>query len=209
MRVCAELLSYSCFVLFWHRDRYVVDKTDLKHLFMGVREDVEKLSLASYFCEIATELAPHEEDADEYLRLLLNCIAMLDQDKRPLEFLEPLFTLRLLTMGGYMPNLVACGDCGCFEAERFLFLPRSAQLLCGKCAGASPPAESYLPISKGVLAAMRHILFSDFQKLFGFTLPPAAQKQLAEVSRAYLTQQTDKRFETLDFYLNMKGQMNG
>ena len=44
----AELLSYSCFVLFSNRERYSVDKADLDTVFMGVRGDVEKLSLASY-----------------------------------------------------------------------------------------------------------------------------------------------------------------
>ena len=40
LRVPAELLSYSCFVLFSNRERYSVDKADLDTVFMGVRGDV-------------------------------------------------------------------------------------------------------------------------------------------------------------------------
>ena len=69
LRVPAELLSYSCFVLFSNRERYSVDKADLDTVFMGVRGDVEKLSLASYFCELTAQAAPREENADGYLRL--------------------------------------------------------------------------------------------------------------------------------------------
>ncbi|MFR9190654.1 MAG: hypothetical protein ACLVL7_10850 [Anaerotruncus massiliensis (ex Togo et al. 2019)] len=39
-------------------ERYSVDKADLDTVFMGVRGDVEKLSLASYFCELTAQAAP-------------------------------------------------------------------------------------------------------------------------------------------------------
>ena len=68
LRAATELLSCSCFVLFSNRDRYSVDKADLVRLFMGVRSDVEKLALASYFCELTMQTAPREEPAEEYLR---------------------------------------------------------------------------------------------------------------------------------------------
>lgn len=133
LRVPAELLSYSCFVLFSNRERYSVDKADLDTVFMGVRGDVEKLSLASYFCELTAQVAPREENADGYLRLLLNTLYLLDTGKRACGFLKPVYELRLLTMAGFMPNLVACAGCGCYEAEEMFFLPQSAQLACGEC----------------------------------------------------------------------------
>lgn len=121
LRVPTELLSYSCFVLFSNKERYSVDRADLEGVFMGVRGDVCKLSLASYLCELTAETAPRGESAGEYLRLLLNSLYMLDRDKRACAFIKPLYELRLLTMAGYMPNLVACRGCGCFESELIYF----------------------------------------------------------------------------------------
>ena len=129
LRVPAELLSYSCFVLFSNRERYSVDKADLDTVFMGVRGDVEKLSLASYFCELTAQAAPREENADGYLRLLLNTLYLLDTGKRACGFLKPVYELRLLTMAGFMPNLVACAGCGCYEAEEMFFLYSEAEKL--------------------------------------------------------------------------------
>ena len=68
LRVPTELLSYSCFVLFSNKERYSVDRADLEGVFMGVRGDVCKLSLASYLCELTAETAPRGESAGEYLR---------------------------------------------------------------------------------------------------------------------------------------------
>ena len=84
LRVPGELLSYSCFVLFENKGKYSVDKADLNSLFMGVRGDVEKLSLASYFCQLTAELAPHEEPALDYLRLLLNSLYLLEPGEEEL-----------------------------------------------------------------------------------------------------------------------------
>ena len=100
LRVPTELLSYSCFVLFSNKERYSVDRADLEGVFMGVRGDVCKLSLASYLCELTAETAPRGESAGEYLRLLLNSLYMLDRDKRACAFIKPLYELRLLTMAG-------------------------------------------------------------------------------------------------------------
>jgi DNA repair protein RecO (recombination protein O) len=206
LRACAELLSYSCFVLFENRQKYTVDKADLNRMFMGVRGDVEKLSLASYFCQLTAEVAPHEENAEGYLRLLLNSLHLLDRDKRTCVFIKPVYELRLLTMAGFMPNLVGCCSCGNYEAERMLFLPRLSQIICGDCAPETlPENEIAVPLSKSVLAAMRHIIYADFGKLFGFTVSDETQQNLNEITQHYVMVQLDKRFDTLDFYLAMRG----
>lgn len=73
-----------------------------------------------------------------------------------------------------MPNLVACAGCGCYEAEEMFFLPQSAQLACGECVRSFPADQVRLPLGRGVLAAMRHILYSEAEKLFSFSLPGPA-----------------------------------
>ena len=204
MRVSVELLSYSCFVLFKNKEKYAVDKADLNNVFMGVRADVEKLSLAAYFCQLTAELAPREEEAQEYLRLLLNSLYLLDQSKRFCAFIKPVFELRLMAMAGYMPDLVACAGCGCYEAEQMYFMPLSSRIVCGGCAASLPNNEQRVPISKGILSAMRHILYAEQEKLFQFSLPQPALDRLGEITQQYIMVQLDKRFDTLDFYFSIR-----
>lgn len=210
MRVSAELLSYSCFVLFQNKEKYVVDKADLNHVFMGVREDIEKLSLATYFSQITMELAPRGEKAKEYLRLLLNCLHLLDQDKRSCSFIKPIYELRLMAMAGYMPDLVACHECGRYDADEMIFFMLSSGIICRKCAQNMSVKEVHMGLSKGILAAMRHILYSELEKLFLFTLPQPALLHLGEITQKYLIVQLDKQFDTLDFYYSIiKGRIQG
>lgn len=103
-----DLFSYSDFLIFFNKDQYCVDGAETNRIFYHLREDLEKTSLAAYMGELAETLVPQGEPAQEYLSLMLNCLHLLETDQRTVDFIKPLFELRLLTMAGYMPDLVGC-----------------------------------------------------------------------------------------------------
>ena len=117
--------------------------------------------------------------------------------------LKSVVELRLLSLTGYMPNLVGCEECGCYEAEEMLFYPRHGMLLCGDCARGVQKDGGGIPLSQGVLTAMRHIVYVDFEKLFSFSLPEDGLKQLAKASERYLLATLGRGFQTLDFFHQM------
>lgn len=198
--VATELLSYSRFVLFQNRDRAFVDKAELNRLFFDLRRRMEALSLATYFCQLLTELVTEDERGDGPLRLTLNSLYYLDRDGLDRAQLKAIFELRLLTMGGYMPDLVACAGCGAAPGEELYFDPAGGVIYCPDCHGAVP---GVIPVSPGVFAAMRHIIYSDFAKLFSFRLPSPALAQLERTSEAYLLAQVERVLPALQFYRTM------
>lgn len=197
-----ELLCYSQFVLFTRRGRNVVDNADAIHTFFGIRADLEKLALASYFAQLATELSPRGEPAQPHLSLLLNTLHYLENGRRESVLLKPLFELRLLTLGGYMPPLVACRECGSYEGAFFHFFPSDGSLLCDHCAGDNLPGG--VPLAMGVLAAMRHIIYAPAPKLFSFTLSNMGLRQLERASEDYLRYQVEKTFHSLEMYKSLQ-----
>ena len=60
-----------------------------------------------------------------------------------------------------------------------------------------------MPITPGVLQAMRYLCECDSRKIFAFRLPPDAMHQLADVTQGYLTTQLERGFSTLDFYKSL------
>ena len=198
-----ELLCYCCFVLFHNRDRCIVDKADTLRIFFGVRQDMEKLALASYMAQLADELCPHGVEAAEHLRLLLNTLHYIEKEKRPRPHLKALFELRLLTLSGFMPNLVGCRVCGCYEAPVMRFLPRSGELLCAGCQDAA--GEQGMPAGPGVLAAMRHIIYAPLDKLFAFRLSDEGLGALQYIAETYLKCQVERTFSALEFYTSLQG----
>jgi len=192
-----ELFCYSRLVLFSYRGSNTIDSADVEETFFDLRKDLEGLALASYFAELCCELAPREEEASAYLRLLLNTLYLIVKRSKPLAQLKAIFELRLLTMAGFMPDLTACSVCGEYKEGSMLFSVENGALYCKDCHRGQAVASE---IPAGVLAAMRHILYADFSKLFSFTLPKDSLRVLAGFSERYLLTQMQRGYRSLDFY---------
>ena len=192
----SQLFAYSDLSIYRGRDAYVIDEIQPKEIFFDLRNDIGKLALAQYFCELQYELAPQESDAGQFLRLTLNCLHLLSKDKRPQLQLKSIAELRTLSLAGYMPDLVACAGCGKFEDDTMYFCVYDGRLYCPDCAEDIPCEE----IPLGVVTAMRHICYAQDEKLFSFTLNDENFKVLDYVCEKYLLAQTDRKYKTLDFY---------
>lgn len=198
-----EMLCYSSFVLFKNKERYTVDSADSINMFFGLRENMDKLSLATYFAELTATVAPQADGADAFLSLFLNTLFMLEKDKKTIAFLKPVFELRALTLAGYMPNLVACRSCACYEAPQMRLFLQIGDIMCENCLQKleTPFTEDVSkPLPSGVIAAMRHIIYSPPKRLFSFDLPLDNLKILGEATEAYLLNQTQKNYNSLQFY---------
>ncbi len=194
------LLCYSKLSLYNGRDSYIIDEAECIEVFFGLRSDIEKLSLGQYFAELAAELTPDGEDANEYLRIVLNSLYMLSNNKRPQLQLKAITELRLMSMSGYMPNLVACEKCGEFETPTMYFDMSAGLLYCENCA----PANAPFALKLSIVSAMRHIVFSDIERLYNFKMTEEGLSELSYITEAYLKSKTDKKFKTLDFYNSMR-----
>ncbi|MCI8360457.1 MAG: DNA repair protein RecO [Clostridiales bacterium] len=193
------LLCYSNLTFFRGKDTYKVDEASAIEVFFSLRGDIVRLSLAQYFCELCLCLAPEGTEAEDFLRLVLNSLHFLASGGRPELLVKSVMELRLLSLSGYMPDLLACSGCGAFEGEEMYLDPAGGSLFCGRCK-AMAAGRGLLPLSKGALAGLRHICYADFGKLFAFSLPEDGLRELGRITERYLLTQTDRRFKTLDFY---------
>lgn len=75
------LLCYSKLSLYKTKDSYIIEEAESIESFFGLRNDIEKLSLAQYFCDIAFELSPKEDDATDFLRVVLNSLYFWQAEK--------------------------------------------------------------------------------------------------------------------------------
>lgn len=189
-----QLLCYSRLTLYRGREKYIVDDAEPLKVFFELRDQLDKLALAQYFCELATVLAPREESAEEPLRLLLNALHYLSEETRPLPLVKAVTELRLLCQAGYTPAVATCS--GCQAPNGTWFSPSQGVLLCDNCRGSAPA----IPLSATVLAAMRHIVYAPFDRCFAFSLPAEDAQALCQVTEQFLLAQLGRGFNTLEFY---------
>ncbi len=188
-------LCYARLHLIPGRDKYIVEDARPLEVFFPLRQDVEKLALAQYFCELALHMTPTDAPAEEHLRLLLNGLHYLAQGGRQPLLVKAVVEGRLLCLEGYAPDLSGCCRCG-QETGELWFSPLEGTLFCGACAR---PGDA-LPVSPGMLAALRHVLYGEFERCFAFSLPPEELKRLAMLTERFLLAQTPRRYPTLEFY---------
>ncbi len=187
-----RLLTHSRLLLQEGKNNLYLDDAQPLTVFFGLREDLEKLTLAQYFCELAGAVAPREESAEEALRLLLNALHFLSGGERAPYLLKAVTELRLLAGAGYAPDLGGCCRCGAPTAGGFL--PLEGRLVCRAC-----DAEA-MPLSPAVLAALRRVQEGALAQCFNIALSPEDCAALATVSEVFLKAQLGRSFSTLDFY---------
>lgn len=193
-----DLLCYSSFTVSRSRDTYSISEATPLEVFFDLRSDIVKLSLAQYFCELASAIVPENVESEVYLRTLLNSLHFLCKGDKDVNLIKAITELRLISVAGFSPDLVACSVCGEYESGEMWLDVSEGQLYCDGCAHRRGAAS--VEVSAGILAAMRHIVYSPFDRLYSFTLSENGARELAKVSEIYLKNQTERRFNTLDFY---------
>lgn len=192
-----QLLAMAEFTLFEYKDAFTVNEAHSIELFTALRADLQKLSLGTYFAQAAEVIAQEDMPNPELLSLTLNCLHALSALNISEEKGKAVFELRLACIAGYAPDLYGCHQCG--ETMPDYFDITQGRLECSRCrSGISGGIR--LPVSAGVLDAMRYICNCHPKKLFSFDLPQASLQQLSAVTEAYLCAQLERSFSTLDFY---------
>ena len=197
-----RLLCYSRLSIYFGRDTYIIDDAVCEEMFINLRNNIEDMSLSQYFCELSEHFAPKETDAEDFLRLILNALYFLNKKIRPAQLIKSVVELRMMCISGYMPDLICCTFCKCYETEKMYFLPYSGKLVCSDCISKSDVHSIEIP--RSVVTAMRHCVYSEFNRLFNFKLSSDGMELLERCSEEYLLCISEHNFRTLAFYKNIK-----
>jgi DNA repair protein RecO (recombination protein O) len=195
-----QLLAYAEFTLFEYRGMYTVNEAHSIELFQGLRRDLCKLSLGTYFAQASEVLSQEDMPNPELQSLVLNCLFALDKLEKPEMMVKSVFELRSASIAGYTPDLFGCHNCGNQKADRFDI--SEGHMECASCRDPGS-AGIRMPVNESVLDAMRYIVYCDPKKLFAFDIGADSLEQLSAITEAYLTTQLERGFSTLDFYKSL------
>ena len=193
-----QTFCYGEFSLYTGKDSYIIDGVTPKEVFFGLRDDIAKLALGQYFCSLAAELIPEGEPAPESLRVILNSLSFLVSGRRSPEFLKSVTEMKLLALAGFAPDLTACGSCGDNPAGEVDFDIAGGKFYCKK------HGRSGIPITPGVLTAMRHVIANPVERIYSFKLSPADEAVFSEAAESYAVRHTGRNHKALEFYKTVK-----
>ena len=199
--IASEISSYGQFVIFKYKEKYTINEAHIINKFPNIRKDIEKLSLCCYLLQLANELIKEEQTTEEYLRLLLNSLYLLDSNKKELDIIKAVTELKMITIAGYMPNLLYCSRCLSGDDNKQYFFLMSGEIRCKDC-NIDSKIKS-ISLSKGVLYAMRYIIYSDISKIYSFKLNIKDKVILSQITEEYLLFKTDLDLSTLKYFNNI------
>ena len=194
-----QLLTWSEMTLYEYQGRWSVKEATAERRFEGVRDDLDKLSLACYFAEMTELLAVEELPAPELLSLVLNSLHALDKLDVPPAQVKAAFELKAMCLAGYEPSLDGCAVCGAQTPEKPQFHLSQGVVHCAACRGGAGEGIS-MPLTDAALAAMRHVAYGDPKRLFSFRLDGDSATRMSDACEAYVLTQLERGFGTLDFY---------
>lgn len=192
MKAGTQVLCCAEFVLSKKSgDIYRVDSLEVVDSFYPICEDITKLALANYLCELSCEAAM---DGDgNILSLLLNTLYVLAyKDTNPL-LAKAVFELKLMQYSGYEPQMHSCVRCE--GADNLSAFNMSGGVVCTKCR-----ENNDISISTGAYSAVRYILDSEEKKIFSFSVSDDVKKEISHLAEGYLLQKSERTYKSLDYF---------
>lgn len=206
----AQPLCYAEFTLDCKRGRAWLREAALIENFFGIRQEIGRYALALYAAEVACEVCMENNDEGDMLSLVLNTLYALSVGKPGEKQIKATFELRAAVLLGFMPDLVACRECGRGDADRMYLDVMDGMLLCGDCffgrdSGEEAREEAdhavlILPLSPEVLDAMRYVIYCGPKRIFSYAADETVLEQLAAVCETYFLNHVERGFRSLTFY---------
>ena len=198
LAAATQTLALAELTLFSQKGRFTLTEARTLTLFEGLREDIERFALGSYFAELLEAVADEDLPDPALLSLGLNALYALSEGNRDPELVKAAFELRLCCQAGFEPAVGACQVCGRQAMADPLFDLQGGTVACRGCGGQG------VTLPQGALAAMRHIVSCDPKKLYSFALSGPARQRLCSLCEGYTLTHLGESFRTLDYYKSLK-----
>lgn len=189
--------SYGEFILFKGRDLYQISQVDIKHSFYKLREDVMKLTFASYILELTESIITEGQTNNRLFDMLLKCLYILSAMNKNYETLTKAYEIKLLMYGGYKPEIDNCVCCGATDSSSIKFSSREGGILCKTCFSQDPYA---MKISSSTINVIRYLMNMDLIQISRLKIKSDVLRELNKIVKHYISTHIDKtKFNSLQF----------
>lgn len=186
-----QLLCFGEYMVFKGNDTYTINSCEPIELFYNIREDLDKLTYASFITKIISDVTTENQNCFNTLKLFLNTLYMISETDKDLDFIVSVFKLRLLKILGYMPYVDGCVECKTKEDVDHFSIKDNGF----KCKNCAKQDKGAVKISEATRNAIEYIIKADSKKIFQFDLSEKGRKELEIVSKVYFNEKLEKEYK--------------
>ncbi len=194
----SEPFNFGTFSLLEGYDAYRLAGAQIREYFSDVKQDIEGICYATYFCDVLEYLCVEGIGDTGILNLLYLTLKALARPELPDRLVRRIFELRLLALDGEGMEAFACAQCR-DEAVSVFYLPKNG-LLCRKCA---EKLKDGYPLSESAVYTIQYILGSPLEKLFAFQVGDSVLVELEAVTDRYFAEHVQKKFNSLQILASL------
>ncbi|MCC6727992.1 MAG: DNA repair protein RecO [Chthonomonadales bacterium] len=192
-----ELFTHSRLLLAVGRSLDIVSQCDIREAFPRLRDDLDLLARATYFCELVDRFVEEREPNAEVFDLLLSALYLLQRSPASPDAIVHAFELHLLAERGYAPELARCVRChAAAEPGRLGFSPSLGGVLCPRCRNA---ARDSIRLEPPAFHLLRALIEAEPAALV--TIAPEREPALtvAQCLRCYIRARAERDLRSAEF----------
>lgn len=178
------------------RDLWIVTQAETINAFLPLRENLERMGLASYVIELLDQFT-YDDDANPQLyRLAVETLERLCTDD-PIFVVLRYYEMRLMDLMGYRPQLFACISCQEeIKAEDQYFSALVGGVICPRC---SHKYEDIRKISMRALKYLRHFQRSTYREALAAAPLENIMGEVERIMHWYITYILERGIKSQEF----------
>jgi DNA repair protein RecO (recombination protein O) len=198
-----ELFNHVSLLIASARELDIVTQADTLDAFLSIRDNLDRLSYAYYFAELADRFTEEGEENPPLYELLLKAFHWLERTQQ-LARTARYFELRLLDALGYRPQLYYCINCREeLQPEENYFTPEGGGMLNPKCRDSHRDARA---VSLNGLKVLRFYQSREYEEAQALRLSKGVEDEVEEILHYYSTYLLERDLKSVEFLNTLRAQ---
>ena len=191
-----ELFTHAEYIFYEKKrsDLHLISDASILESHHALRDSLDGIAYASYFCELVDELTEVQDPHPEIFALLKESFHFLPVI--PPARIETVFVTQLLREMGWLPFLESCLECCAKPLEQGFFSIRHGALLCERCRPKDTAAQS---VGSGALAVLRSYSKDALADCLRLSHSAAVESQVRLLITTFLNYRLGKVLRTRKF----------
>lgn len=189
-----QLFCYTKFVYYTGKNFDYINQTQLINSFYSIRNDLERLSIATYMIDIILNSFEIEQKEERAFNLLMYSLSLLNKSIVTPKLLLLTFQMKISGLLGYAPEFTTCAICH-IKMNNYYYSKESGGFICQDCLESNPYADR---LKNEQIGLMEKLLYIPIQKISELE----TKQQLSfliDIMHKYITYHIDKKLYSYEF----------
>lgn len=174
-----------------------LNSVDIKDSFYHLREDLTKLSYASYLLELTNHAITENASNTRLFELLVETLNLMNHSSENYALLKISYEYKLMNILGYRLNMKECVSCSKRDIKKFYISPIEGGLICEDCHN---NVEKAFYVGKTLPKLLEYIVEKDIRTINKTKINENYIKRLDELTRPYIFHFLERKtFKSLEF----------